>query len=275
MKNHGGASKEIILLIAVIFVTLAGSYLLVKNLPNRLDSSKKSISDLSIGWEKSFKENALKLIEYDSNLLNNSNLETCIDSIKNRLLANVDTLPYPVDILVVKSNDLNALTFPGGLIIIYTPLIRITDTPEELASVISHELAHVINRDPVEKMIQQFGISFLNSLIGGDGSAYLEKVIGEMVNQKYSRDMEEKADSLALNLLVKSNINPLSLATFFEKLNTENQNSNEILKYFMSHPELDSRIQNARTFSIKNSVNDIPFNFNWNELKKELPSIFS
>lgn len=274
MRNKGNASKEILLLITVILLTIAGSYIFVKKIPGKLHSPKENLSKLSINWEKSFKENALKIIKYDSNLINDKQLESCIDSIKNRLISNIDSLPYSIDMLIVQSSDINALTFPGGLIVIYTPLIRITESPEELASVISHELAHVVNRDPSEKMIQQFGLAFLNSLIGGEGSVYFEKIIGEMINQKYSRDMEERADSMGLELLVKSKIDPSSFASFLEKLKTENQKSNEILKYFMSHPDLDSRIQKAKVFNVKNEAEHIPFDFKWNELKKNLPSIF-
>lgn len=53
------------------------------------------------------------------------------------------------EFLVVDEDQENAFVVPGGKVVVYTGLIRMMADEEELATVLSHEVAHVLARHVV------------------------------------------------------------------------------------------------------------------------------
>ena len=56
-------------------------------------------------------------------------------------------LPIPLDIKVVRRSEANAIALPGGHIYVFEGLIDKSESADELAGVIAHEIGHVANRD--------------------------------------------------------------------------------------------------------------------------------
>ncbi len=65
--------------------------------------------------------------------------------ILNRLSKGMDTVSYEYDIYVLKSDQVNAFTAFNGQLFVFTGLIEQTESAEELAAVLAHELAHAEN----------------------------------------------------------------------------------------------------------------------------------
>ncbi len=279
MRNKKGSNREIVLLLLIIVVTLAVSVITVKYIPKKVDVSKveKSVEDISVDWEVKFNKSMQKYIREDSRIITDEEVLSSIADIKKRLLAHVENNPYEIEIVVVNSPVTNAFTFPGGLIVIYSALIRSTDTPEELASVIAHEMGHIINRDPVKRLIRQMGISTVLSLLGGTGEStvFFENIVNDFVNAHYNRNQEDKADEFALKLLDSCAINPEHFHTFMKKLDIEKKdNMQKIAKHFMSHPETKKRIDKAKEYSDNYNGEEVSFDIDWNRVKRSLPSVF-
>lgn len=78
-----------------------------------------------------------------------------VDSIGKRLKDPTD--PFTYDIVVVQDNIANAFALPGGNIIIFTALLSTMESPEELAGVIAHEMAHVRRRHGTRNEIRYLG----------------------------------------------------------------------------------------------------------------------
>jgi hypothetical protein len=75
------------------------------------------------------------------------------------------TAPDPV---VVRSTIANAFALLGGRIYVLSGLLKISETPNEVAGVLSHELSHVADRDGLRRPIQDGGTSFLVGRMFGD-----------------------------------------------------------------------------------------------------------
>lgn len=55
---------------------------------------------------------------------------------------------------VIASDDVNAFVVPGGKVVVYTGLLDMISSEDELAAVLAHECAHVLARHPAERITQ-------------------------------------------------------------------------------------------------------------------------
>jgi predicted Zn-dependent protease len=118
-------------------------------------------------------------------------------------LQTVAQLPIPPDPVVLRSTIANAFAIPGGRIYVLSGLLKISEAPDELAGVLSHELGHVAHRDGLRRMIRDGGTSFLVGLMFGDvtGSGAVLLVGRSVLSASYSRDDETGADHFAVTIM--------------------------------------------------------------------------
>jgi len=269
MKN---ILKDFIIIILVILLTISVSIVIVKI--TKVEKITKK--EIPISWEIKLKELIKSQIEYESNIIKDDKVTIPINDIEKHLNESIPNNPYELEIIVIDSPIVNAAAFPGGLIVVFSGLIKITDSPEELASVLAHELGHVINRDSLNSIIRQFGIAIVSSVITGGNADVLEKIIRNVVNNKFTREQEEKADDFALNLLIKSGISPQYFINVFEEIKKKEINiiDKDLMKYISTHPDTDSRIDKAKEKLKDFNKKEYNFNINWIKLKKQLPALF-
>src|SRR5690606_23335868 len=55
---------------------------------------------------------------------------------------------------LVEDENMNAFCLPGGKVVVFTGLFKILTTPDELAVVLGHEVAHAVARHGDERMSQ-------------------------------------------------------------------------------------------------------------------------
>ena len=123
----------------------------------------------------------------------------------------------PVRVRVSNSDTINAITLPGGEIIVFKGLIEAAQSPEELAGVIAHEFGHVQQYHNNEALIRQFGFSvFLEGLGGNMGSL---AATGLMLAN--TREAEREADGEAITLMKAGAVSPLGLSAFFDRMSGE------------------------------------------------------
>lgn len=184
-----------------------------------------------------------------------------------------DQLPqnsYSYKVHLVDSSEMNAFALPGGQIIVHTGLLKKSKRLEEVAGVLAHEIVHVYRRHGVKKVVQQVGTGIVLLTIFGNRNQRLVNGAQELQGSKFSRDMEREADQMALDILVKAQIEPSGLKTFFETLAQEEKNS-AYLNIFGSHPLTPERIQylDSRLKEI-GSISTKPLSISWEKLQEEL-----
>jgi len=154
-------------------------------------------------------------------------------------------------VVVLDSSTVNAFAMPGGVIVVCAGLLRSLGSAEELAAVIAHEAGHVVNHDVARTMARQIGIAALLSVLGGrEAEVLVQRLLGELINQHYSREVEAKADAVALRVLERAGIDPGALADAFGRLERSGgKGPRNVLMYLESHPDLKDRIDRAREAS--------------------------
>src|SRR5439155_26826695 len=121
--------------------------------------------------------------------------------------------PIPLRVLVVRSEDANAVTLPGGIIYVFHGLIDKAESPDEVAGVIAHELGHVTHRDGTRTVLQQGAMSLLFGMLLGDfvGGGAVIVAAKTILQTSYSRDVEAAADTYAVDLMKRIELNPRRL----------------------------------------------------------------
>jgi predicted Zn-dependent protease len=144
---------------------------------------------------------------------------------------------------VAKTIIVNAVALPGGDVVVMHPLLY-KATPEELAGVMAHEMAHVIHRHAMRQLAQEVGPAFISKMIFGGDSALAALVEGssQLGQLHYSRRAERQADDTAFDILVNANIDPRGLTSFFEKLRHMERFGGGEASVFSTHPATADRI---------------------------------
>lgn len=137
----------------------------------------------------------------------------------------------------------NAFALPANQIVITDQLIAKAVRDEEILAVLAHELGHIRHDHILRMMLQSIGSGLVLVLITGDISNYSDLSAGIpaiLLQQGYSRKMEEEADQFALELLKSGNIPPHYFADILLRIVPD---TNESTSLFSSHPNTQERIK--------------------------------
>ncbi len=157
-------------------------------------------------------------------------------------------LPIPLDAKVVRRSESNAIALPGGHIYVFEGLIDKSETADELAGVIAHEIGHVAHRDGTRAILQTAGLSFLFGMLLGDFVGGGAVVIGAraVLQSSYSRDVEAAADRYGVDLMARAGGDPRALGTVLTRIAGAIHPGMEILR---DHPDTKSRIAMINTLA--------------------------
>ena len=275
MKKGFYILKDLGIILSAVLLMLFLSYGVTELLKNKREGKQDRSRYAVLSIESALKSLIVESLSLQGSVVDVPEVNGTIQAIMDRLLSVTDPQPYDIEVLVLNSPVVNALTFPGGLIVVYSGLINSLDSAEEMAAVLAHELGHVVNRDSMKSLSRQIGLSIFFSLFGGRNAQVLvERIIQEATNIRFSRAVESRADDYALDLLTAAEIDPANLGAALDNLKKESKYElGKILKYIDSHPEIDTRIKKAYEKSSLPGEDYKPFEINWNEVKNSLPPI--
>ncbi len=156
-------------------------------------------------------------------------------------------------VLVDNDEVLNAFALPGGKVFVYTGLLAVATTDAELATVMAHEVAHVLARHGAERMSTEMLIS-LGAQAGAAAIHISDPFISSVFSQAYgmgisvgvalpfSRQMEAESDYIGLILMAKAGYDPEAALAFWKKMAQEKDGA-EPPVWLSSHPTSGDRIE--------------------------------
>jgi predicted Zn-dependent protease len=158
---------------------------------------------------------------------------------------------------LVQDPEVNAFCMPGGKIVVYTGLMALVSSDDELAVVLGHEVAHAVAKHSNERMSQQ--------LLAAAGAAAATEAVGRVDASKrgaaatvfglgaqvgvmlpFSRRHESEADYMGLALMTMAGFDPGAAVGFWKKMAAQGGSSMPAI--LSSHPSDATRIadiQNA------------------------------
>ena len=143
----------------------------------------------------------------------------------------------------------NAFALPGGKVGVYTGLINLASSDDEIAIVMGHEIGHVTARHGAERMSKGV-LAGLGGAIVEAGSAdhkyrdifravYGLGTGGAML--AFSRGNESEADFIGLRYAAKAGYNPMAAITFWRKMAAASEGK-QTIKWLSTHPPHAERI---------------------------------
>lgn len=143
--------------------------------------------------------------------------------------------------IVVPSEQKNAFVVPGGVVVVFTGLLSSLDSPDALAAVLGHELAHVIARHSAERLSWAVVLLTLDlamaAVFGVNGLTPL--FIKLLLDLPRSRSQEAEADEIGLRLSAMACFRPEAAPQVWRKLDEEHHSSPAA--WASSHPSHTSR----------------------------------
>lgn len=163
---------------------------------------------------------------------------------------------------IVDARDVNAFAVPGGFVYVNRGLIERTQTMDELAGVLGHEISHVVKRHTVKQMQKaqkanvgvNLGCILIPSVCGSRAGNAAINVAGGALFAKFSRGDEAEADIEGFNNVVRARISPKGMVTMFQRLIEErNRRPGGVEAWFATHPLEEDRIA-----AIQARINSMP-----------------
>lgn len=237
-------------------------------------------NQVSMKTEKNIGESVLKSLNASQNLLSQGEAVNVISDIGQKITAGSR---YQYQWFVSKDPEVNAYAIPGGIIVVNRGLLKLVDSPNELAAVLAHEVQHVEERHALKNMLNSAAMATVILAVLGDTNAVVLLMAHQVSTQYFSRQVESDADLKGIQLLQSKNIDAGGMSSFFKKMDAyakkeqagENEgggdNPSQVASWFSSHPDTLIRIQ-----LIENYVTSHPCNtcttLNWNQaaLRAEL-----
>jgi predicted Zn-dependent protease len=251
---------------AGVLLFLAGYYLVKK-----IDFSSPEFGyDFSVDQEEELGDLIKDGIWSQFPAMHSYRADSAMEVITGRLLAALDSTPYRYQFRILDNDQVNAFTIPGGNIYVFSGLIAKSDSPEEVAAVLAHEIGHAEHRHVVNKIVKEFSIAVVVSILAGGDPSLIVEIIQQVVGSKFDREQEEEADRFALELLERAKIDPQHLGDFFAKLNEEDMSYNKNLEILMTHPHNDSRIEKVRRYRAARDFKEETLGLDWSGVKEAI-----
>nr|WP_244285533.1 M48 family metalloprotease [Caballeronia concitans] len=228
-------------------------------LPDLGDGSGGTLSPQA---ERKVGARMMREVRADPDYLDDWLMRDYLDSVASRLSAAAATQylgGYRPDfeLFAVRDPQINAFSMPGGFIGVNTGLISATQTESELASVVGHEMGHVLQRHIARMLGTQEKSSYaalaamLAGLLAGvmtrSGDLGMGIAMGGQAfavdNQlRFSRAAEHEADRVGFQMLAAAGYDPYAMTAFFARLDRASMADNGVPAYVRTHPLTTERI---------------------------------
>ncbi|HKJ86823.1 MAG TPA: M48 family metalloprotease [Spirochaetia bacterium] len=173
--------------------------------------------------------------------------------------------------LVLDHDEINAFATPGGHIFITRGMLALTESEDELAAVLAHEIGHVAMRHGLGSIrnarvigaVQDGMFDALDTLSGqelaevtavfGDTTA---DIVDTLATRGYSGATERQADAAAVNILLRVGYDPYALVRVLERMDAAQQaqyeGGQEKQGFSKTHPRPQSRILDLEQTDLRN-----------------------
>jgi beta-barrel assembly-enhancing protease len=211
--------------------------------------------ELTVQKERQLGEEFFLAIQQVMQVVSDPFVQAYLNRLGQRLVAQLGpgAQPFSYRFFVVNDPSMNAFAVPGGYVFITTGMIRSMEHEGELVGVLAHEISHV-HRRHMNKMMEKQKITniatlaaVLAGILVGNPAVAEGLIVGGMAGgssmmMKYSRDMEQEADSYGFRWMMKAGYSPRDMMTIFKKMSKQRWFQGNVPVYLSTHPDMETRI---------------------------------
>lgn len=158
------------------------------------------------------------------------------------------------EVVVFENPSPNAFALPGGKIGVQTGMLQVARNQAQLATVLAHEVTHVLSRHASERMSQSFavqqGMNLAQAVANptSPGGSLLMGALGlgakYGILMPYSRVQESEADLYGLQLMARAGFDPRQSVNLW--MNMDQAGGNQPAEFMSTHPSHATRIQDLQ-----------------------------
>jgi len=228
------------------------------NLPELGNSASNMLSNSE---EREYAESLIRQMRAYELLNEDPLVNDFFSNMGYKLAANSDQPGAAFTFVVLDQPVINAFAAPGGVIALYSGLILLAETQDEVAGVLSHEIAHItqlhmyraFEKAKTMNIISMLAMLGLILASGGNGEVIQGAVMGSqaMAAQaqiNFTRHNEVEADRVGIRTLSAAGYDPQGMADFFEKMGqTSRSNGEGPPEFLRTHPVSVNRVAEAKS----------------------------
>ncbi len=208
---------------------------------------------LGRGWLMAFRNEAP--------IINDPLLTDYLEHLVYRLASFSQLQDRRLELVVVDNKTMNAFAVPGGVIGVHNGMFLYAKDEDQLASVLSHELAHLSQRHFARSVEKQKNATITNlaALLGAlviaataGGDAGLAAITATQAASlesrlRYSRQNEQEADRIGMLTMINADMDPMAVAGMFEQMQRAGRYYSAPPEFLLTHPITERRISDARS----------------------------
>jgi predicted Zn-dependent protease len=248
-------------LLAVLAVVLAGcssSLLTAGAPPGSLPEAPRLVQPQQQNPPPNTREHQRILAAYNG-AYEDPRLEGVLNEVVAKLVAASERPEVHYRITILNSASINAFALPNGQLYVTRGLIALANDTSELASVLSHEMSHVIARHAAmrEDQLRQVALvsRVVQDVLSDPETGALALAKSKIALASFSRAQEFEADAIGVGMSARAGYDPYGAVRFLASMgrNAELKSSQEqshidprAPDFLSSHPATPERIKNAQ-----------------------------
>lgn len=155
---------------------------------------------------------------------------------------------------ILDTSEVNAISTPGGHILVTRGLLQCAESEDALAAVIAHEVAHIQLEHAVKAIKSSRATNAIlvtadsassvkggTDVMGGFGDC-VDDIVNQVVTSGYSKNQEYDADKKALSLMNDAGYNPAAMDSMLKLI--KKTESSQKAGFCKTHPSADARLNN-------------------------------
>lgn len=187
-------------------------------------------------------------------LVRDDGLQRYVNQVGLWLAMHTDRADLPWRFGVIDSPSVNAFALPGGTVLITRGLYDNLRDEGELAGVLAHEIAHVVERHQVKAIQKAMGRDFATEMAGeavGRSDNEIVRRFGsrafsagtEVLARGLDKQDEFQADQRGMVIAARAGYNPFGLAGVLQTLDTASAQDEAVALLFATHPPPAARLE--------------------------------
>jgi predicted Zn-dependent protease len=188
----------------------------------------------------------------------NPRLEALLQQTTEKLVAASDRPDLNYKVTILNSSAVNAFALPTGQLYVTRGLLALSSDSAELASVLAHEIAHVIARHAAtrEDQVRQANIvsRVVQDVLNDPQMGALALAKSKIALASFSRAQELEADAIGVGLAARAGFDPYGATRFLTAMgrNSDMRPSGQgeetrSVEFLSSHPSTPDRVKNAQS----------------------------
>ncbi len=153
-----------------------------------------------------------------------------IEPLRREINLQVEDYQFEWEQVVLEEDQVNAFCLPGGKIVVLSGLMRIIQNDDQLATVIAHEVAHVLARHASERVARE--------RTAGHG----------ILSLAYNRQQESEADHIGVFLMTFAGYDPDESVEFWKQMQSAKGAGIHLPEVLSDHPSDARRMQQLQAW---------------------------